>query len=215
MAEAGRHAAVGVSRRGFGPALAALGALLVLLVGLSPRSSFALWNDTSTMTGGTIHAGSMDLRLATTLAQGAQGAGTDYAASDITVTNLTPGESYAFPVTVTDAGDADFSLTATVVQAAGWSFTADNPVTVQLFTGAAKTTDTTYPVQQGCDGSPLTAAPVAVAGSPQAVVPPTRVGHGQGLALCLVVAMSSSAGNGNQGQHGALSFAVTATQVTS
>lgn len=219
MAE-GRHAGRAeprrkgrVGRRGL---LALAVAAVLLVLGLSSQGSFAFWTDSSTVTGGTITAGTMDLQLATGGSTGAVGQGTAFAASDIAVPSLTPSESYAFPVTVKDVGDADFTYTATVAGQSGWGFAA-GAITVQLFAGTVDRSDTTYPVQQKCGSGAtgLTTAAVPVKTTAATAIPTRRLAHGGSDTLCLVVAMDAAADGTNQGKSGVLTFGFTATQVTS
>lgn len=216
---AARHRTGRRWRRWFGRgrtrALLSLGSVAMLgAVGTS-----AYWTDTVSIAGGRIAAGTMDLQLAQTTAGpwGAVGSGTAYDASYLTVSNLAPAEAYAFPIAVRNVGDADFTYSATVTQGASpaWGFTS-SAITVQLFAGAPDTTDTTYPIQQSCAGSPLAAAATVTQGSAAVIAPARRLNAGAvDGQLCVLIAMIPSADNANQGKQGQLRFDFSANQVTS
>lgn len=192
--------------------MALLGAALVLVLGLSSQGSFALWNDTSAVTTGSIASGSMDLQLATgDTDPGAAGPGTAYSAASITVSALTPSEAYAFPVTVKNVGDADFTVSVTAAHGSTWGFVGD-PLKVQLVVGTPDTSDTAYPVQQSCGAAVQT---TVVAAAPTQILAGPRVAHGTSTQLCLLVQMATDASSANQGQSATLSLGFTATQVTS
>jgi predicted ribosomally synthesized peptide with SipW-like signal peptide len=201
--------------RGRTRALLSLGTLLAL----GAVGTAAAWTDTAQVDAGAIASGSMDLQVAQTTAGPWSAVGTDaaYAATHVTISNLTPSEAYAFPLAVRNVGAADFTYTATVRQGASpaWSFVGD-PITVQLFAGTANTTDATYPVQQACGGTALAPAATVVVGATTVVTTPRRVNKGASDSqLCLLVTMVTSADNANQGKQGQLRLDLTATQVTS
>lgn len=215
----GRH--VAPRRRGIVPtgwfgrgrtrALLSLGLLLTLgVVGTS-----AYWTDTATLTGGTITSGSMDLQLQTASGAGAVGTGTGHTESGIAISNLTPSESYAFPVTVRNVGNADFTYTATVSRGGtpAWTFVND-PIQVQFFVGNAIVDDTTYPIQKTCSGAAIGSPATVAAGSTAVIATARRVGAGATDPLCLKVTMVTAADNANQGKQGQLQFDLTAVQVT-
>lgn len=193
----------------------AIAAAAVGVVALSTGVTSAFWTDTSAATTGTISSGTMDLQLQTTNPTGAVGTGTAYDASDITVTAITPSESRAFPITVKNVGNADFTYSATVTRSTSraWGF-ADGSITLQLFSGTPDLSDTTYPVQQSCTGTALTTAQTVGAGN-TTVIPTQTLTAGGSRTLCAAVTMVTSAPNTDQGKSGALRLDVTATQVTS
>ncbi|MEX0428698.1 hypothetical protein AB3X52_13800 [Nocardioides sp. DS6] len=192
-----------------------LAAASLAVVALTTNGSWAFWTDSSTVTGGALTAGTMDLQLQTTNPNGAVGLATAYSASDIAVSGLTPSEARAFPVTVKDVGNADFTYAATVTQGTSpsWGYAAGD-ITVRFYAGTPDTSDTTYPIQQTCGGTALTAA-VAVGTSGTTVIPSRRLAAGASESLCVVVTMATTASNADQGQSGSLRFDFTATQVTS
>jgi len=195
--------------------LLALSAGVISVVALSTGVTSAFWTDSSTVTTGTITAGIMDLQLQTSRPVGAQGPGTAYDATDITVTGITPAESRSFPVIVTNVGNADFTFSATVARSATatWGF-ADGSITVQFFAGTPDTSDVTYPVQQACSG-PAFAAAQPVEGTNTTAIPNVGLAAGGSRTLCALVTMTSTAPNSDQGKSGVLRVDVVATQVTS
>ena len=201
--------------RGRTRALLSLGTVLALAV----TGTAAYWTDTATVTGGTITSGSMDLQVSNNGSSwGAIGSGVGHSATHLTVTGMTPSESYAFPLHVRNVGDADFTYTVTVTQGTTptWGFVGQ-PITVQVYRGGTPSTDTTYPIQQECSGgTSLGAAQTVTAGASSVVPSPERLNAGDAAqTLCVKVSMLSSATNSNQGKSGQLRFDITATQVTS
>lgn len=192
-----------------------IAAAAVGVVALSTGVTSAFWTDTSAATTGAITSGAMDLQLQTTNPAGAQGLGTAYDASDIAVRAITPAESRAFPITVKNVGDAAFTYSATVTRgtSSAWSF-ADGSITLQLFTGTPDKSDTTYPVQQTCSGTALTAAQPVGAGN-TTIAPTQSLSAGGSRTLCAVVAMVTAAPNSDQGKSGVLRVDVSAAQVIS
>ncbi|NYJ01600.1 putative ribosomally synthesized peptide with SipW-like signal peptide [Nocardioides thalensis] len=203
---------------GSGRTRAVLSLGVVLALGVAGTTAY--WTDTAAVSTGPVTSGAMDLQVAQTTAGpwGAVGTGTAFSASHVTVPNLTPSEAYAFPLAVRNVGQADFTYTATVTQGGSpaWTFVG-TPIQVQLYAGSPVTVDTTYPVQQTCGGTALTASPVTVtAGSTIVTSAARRVDAGATDAqLCVLVSMVSTADNANQGRQGQLRFDLSATQVTS
>lgn len=192
---------------------------LGVIASLGVISTGAYWTDSAVVTTGTITSGTMDMQVSKDGSTwDAVGTGTTGSASHIAVSNLTPSEARAYPIYVRNVGDADFTYSATVKQGATpvWTFVG-TPITVQLYAGAPVTTDTTYPIQQSCTGTALTASAITVTASSQGVISADRrVNKGAVDAqLCVLVTMSSGATNDNQGKTGQLRFDFAANQVTS
>lgn len=196
--------------------LALVGLVTVVLLG-GITASWAFWTDSSTVTGGTLTSGSMDMQLsANGTTWGAVGLGTAFDDSSvITASNITPSESYAFTLSLRNVGQADFTYTATVIQASPWTFVS-TPITVRFYAGGTPSTDTTYPIQKTCSGGTALGSATTVTSSASSLLTTARrLNAGSSDPLCMEVAMATSADNGNQGQSGVLRFDFTATQVTS
>lgn len=188
-----------------------------VLAALGAAGTYASWTDTASLTTGPLTSGAMDLQLETATAGiGAAGLGNNHTALEIAASNLTPSESKAFALSVRNVGNANFTYGATVTQTGTWTFTA-GAITVQLFSGGTPSTDVTYPVQETCSGgTAITSPAVAVTSGITVVIPSTRaLTKATNDALCLVVAMATSADNTNQGKQGTLKFDFAAAQVTS
>jgi alternate signal-mediated exported protein len=196
-------------------ALLSLGTLLALgVVGTS-----AYWTDSAPVDAGTITSGTLDLQVAQATAGpwSAVGTGTAATATHITVSNIMPSESYAYPLAVRNVGDADLTYGATVTQGSSpaWGFVG-TPITVQLFAGAPDTSDATYPVQQTCGGTALAPAVTVTAGSTTVIPDGRRLDRGTtDVQLCVLVTLVVAADNANQGRQGQIRLDLTATQVTS
>lgn len=195
---------------------------LGIVAGPAVGGTTAYWTDTATVTGGSITSGRMDLQVAQSATAadaswGAVGTGTAYAATNIAIPAIMPGESYAFGLAVRNVGAADFTYGMTVTQGGSpaWGFAA-GVVTVQVYAGTPNTSDTTAPIQQSCGGTSLAPAATVTTGNIVVIPSGRAVAHGTvDSQLCVLVSMTSSADNSNQGKSGQLRFDATATQVTS
>ena len=94
----GRHAAPRPTRTGpWQPGVVALVGALGLVGGFGTQ---AYWNDQATVTGATVTSGSLDL-----LVDGVQGNPSTYTWSSLSMTDMSPGESKAGTVTLSNAVD--------------------------------------------------------------------------------------------------------------
>lgn len=206
-------------RRWFGRGRTRALLTLGIIASLGAVGTGAYWTDTAIVLTGPISSGKMDMQLSKDGSNwDGVGLATAASASHITVSALTPGEAYAFPLYVRNVGDADFTYTATVTEGASpaWTY-VDTPITVQLYAGAPNTTDTTYPVQQSCGGTAVTAAAVTVGtGNSTVITTARRLAKGTvDSQFCVLVTMVTSASNGDQGKTGQVRFDFSANQVTS
>lgn len=175
----------------------ALAAALVLLLG--GQGTYAFWNDTATVTGSGFSSGKLDLTV-----NGAQGNPTAYAATNLTLTGMVPGESVAVSLTIANAGDADFTWVPTVTTGGALGPALDVKV---LLAGNQSGDDTTYPRTETCTGgSALTSGTTA-----------TRLNRGAAAqTVCVQVTLPATTDNSFQSApSGSVSLALLATQVTS
>ncbi len=202
----GRHAA----RRGGGWRLVVAGALLVGLAGTA--GTWAAWTDSSVVTGAALASGTMDLQFDAGGAGFGDGLGTAYAATAIAATGLAPGESIAFPLVVRNVGVPTFAWTATARQQTPWTYVG-TPFTVTLGTGTPSNSGSSYPRTGSCTGGSVGATVALAAGEASLLSVGRSVAGGATDPMCVVVQMSASAANDNQGRTGAVRIDVTATQV--
>lgn len=167
--------------------------------------TYAYWQDTESVNGTTITSGSLDLRIG-----GQQG---PYAWTALSMADMAPGESKAATLTVNNAGTTPFVLTATAASAGGLA----TSLSLKVVPGGTASTDTTYPRTEGCTGTPVTfdAALPSTATTVIAAGDAVTVQPGASKAVCAVLTLPSSAGNGLQGSTATPTFVLTATQATS
>lgn len=157
----GRRRAV-VARRGRATkGWAALALAGGLVLGAGSQGTFAFWSDTDTVASGSFTTGRLDLTV-----DGAQGNPTAYAATNLALATMVPGESVAATLTVRNAGDAPFTFRASATKAGDLA----TPLVVEVLAGSTQTgDDATYPRTEGCSGgtplSPTTATRLDVAAS--------------------------------------------------
>lgn len=175
---------------------------LGMVLGFGGVGTLASWSYPAPMKTGAFVTGKMDLQFDTS---GAAGLSTGYDDSArLTWTGFIPGQQQAFPLTVRDVGNAAFHYTATIAQGSPWGY-ADNALFVQLYAGSVSGT--------GCTGTPLTSGTVTATSSPSSVIPAARgLSAGGSEPLCVVVGLSGSAANADQGKSGTLVLGFAATQ---
>lgn len=202
----GRHA-VRADRR-VGPGRLAVPVLAALVL-LGSARTWAYWTDAATVTGGALTAGTMDLQVNGE----AVGVGTDLTVATLTTDDLTPGEAQAFALTVGNVGAPDLTWTATATRAASptWTYSGD-PLRVTLHAGTPLD-DAAYPRVDTCSGAALGPAVVISAASDALTLNSQPLAAGDSSAVCVLVAMISTADNANQGATGALRMTFDGVQV--
>lgn len=184
------------SRRGRGVALLSLVAVAFLATGMSVKGTFASWNDSGTVTGGTFSSGTLDITV-----DGAQGKPTAYAKTNLALAAMVPGESAASTLSIANVGNADFTWVAT----ASTGGDLGPALTVQMYLNSTDTgDDATYPRTEGCSGGTL-----ITSGSTA-----TRLNRAATQNVCVVVSLPTSTGDAFQGKTtGSVSISLVATQV--
>lgn len=173
-------------------AIVALGIAALLLIG--GRGTFAYWNDTATVGGGTFSSGKLDLTV-----DGAQGNPTAYAETGLALSGMVPGESVAANVVLANAGDADF----TWIASASTGGDLGPALAVEVFIGSQSGDDTSYPRTETCSGTALTLGSTA-----------TRLNRTQSSTICVEVTLPAATGNAFQSRTtGSVTLTVDATQV--
>lgn len=185
---------------------------LGIVASITAASTFAYWNSSLTMNGGTFNAGSLVMSVDGNVAT--------FTNSGMTMTTMMPGESKAFAVTVKNEnsvsnGNAPINYMPTITQGGTWTYTG-TVLTVRAYAGAVNTNTGTYPRTGTCTGTALSAAPVAAAASPANIFTIGRdLAPQASESICLLIAMDQNAPNANQNQSGTLKFDFTGTQKAS
>lgn len=186
---------------------------LGIVLGLTSVSTLAYWTDSAQLSTGTIQAGSLDLLI---LDGKLEGQGGSVANPNMTVSNMIPGESFAFTVPVQrKANTAGFSLTATGTSAGALA----SHVQWSVFEGTANApaTNANGIRTNSCGGTELSSG-VTLDATAKPVIPATKAvnlgGSTYSKNLCFVVSMPTSAGNGAQSTSATAAFTFTAAQLS-
>lgn len=179
--------------------LGVLALLGVAVLGMGGQGTFAFWNDSDTVIGGTFTAGKLDLTV-----DGQQGNPTAYAKTNLALSAMVPGESVASTLALANAGDADLTYVATVTKAGALAA----PLSVELYAGSTETgDDATYPRTEGCTSTatPITSGSTA-----------TRLNRGASQNVCVKVTLPPSTDTSFQSaSSGSVTLTIVATQVVS
>ncbi|WP_157973802.1 SipW-dependent-type signal peptide-containing protein [Desertihabitans aurantiacus] len=181
---------------------------LAVLLGLSGYTSWAYWQDTAEVRTGSFTAGQLDLQLDSGQAVGL---GTGYTKTSIAADDLLPAETLAYPLTVRNVSGAAATYGATVQRGSTWTYDGSS-ITFRLFAGSPDTSDTSYPRQQTCSGSPLGAQTFVPASATSVINVPRALAPGGSETLCVLVGLDSASANANQGARGTLTLVLTSTQ---
>jgi predicted ribosomally synthesized peptide with SipW-like signal peptide len=175
--------------------------LAALLVGIGGRSTFAYWNDTSTVTSGAFSSGKLDLAVN-------GDAATTTTVGSLALATMVPGESVAATVLVGNVGDVAFTWSVAAGTSTG---PLAGALSVALYPGgtASNSTSANGLRSGACSGTAGTTGPGVLAAKTGSTTPTAN--------LCVLVTFSSNADNTLQSQTTAstVGFKVTATQVTS
>lgn len=204
-----RHGLRGMSRLALAGTVAA-----AILLGVGATAAWAAWSATATVPGAMIKAGTLDLQFDDEL-DAAAGPGVGYSKTlDLPVPGLTPGESAAFAISPTNAGDADFKYTVSASSASSASSATPGVLALRLYSGAPDTQTTTYPRSNTCSGDAI-GPQVILGGTPMVALSPDRtLLSGSAESLCAIVSVQSSAPASAAGTTQSVILNFTATQVT-
>ncbi|WP_300539195.1 SipW-dependent-type signal peptide-containing protein [uncultured Nocardioides sp.] len=200
----GRHVAPRPARSGvWRPGVVALVGALGLGGGLGTQ---AYWTDQATVTGATVTSGSLDL-----LVDGVQGNPSTYTWSSLSMTDMSPGESKAGTVTLSNAGTTPFTVAATATA----SGNLDPHVTARVVLSGSATTDNTYPRQETCSGGTQTFDDTLGNSGKTVISSTSTMAAGGTLVVCVSLTLATNAPNSMQGKSYTPVFTFTATQATS
>jgi hypothetical protein len=179
----------------------------------------ASWTDTATLSGGPITSGKLDLGLDSA----AVGLGTGYDASTvITASDLAPGESRAYAVSVRNLGTTPLTYTATGAASGDLATLSTVPAASRLQwtfvpNGTASNTGTAAAGTRAgsCGGSASTFSG-ALGATAVPVVPTSSqptIATGGAQSLCLLVSLPTSAPNDLQQKSATATLVFSAKQV--
>lgn len=176
-------------------------ATLAIVASLSSLGTYALWNDTATVTGGPITSGSLDVTV--------NGSQSLQPWTAFTLDDTAPGESKAGVLTLRNAGTTPFTLTGTGVAGGTIDLTQ---YTVRVVVGGTANTDTSYPRTEVCSGGTQLFSNTLGTG-PATVLPTTAsITPNATLNLCVEAKLKTTAPNSAQGKTYAPTIDFLATQ---
>lgn len=197
-------------RASFWPAVLAATALLV--AGGLP-GTLAQWNTATTMTGGTLEAGSLDIVLNGDLS----GAGGTLVDTTVSLAGMAPGESVTRTISVGNEGDAPLSWTLRAAASGSLSDRVEVLVWLDsesaLNLGSAGSANRSGTCTTG--GGATQVFGWSALGSPSQVIgPPGRsLTVGQARTLCVGVRLAAGTPSTRQGETATLQLVVDAEQV--
>lgn len=180
----------------------------VLVVGVAP-GALPSWGDTTTRTGIRSAPGVLDLQIG-----GMRESAQDPADVTFALDALVPGDSNAVPVTLTNAGDAMFTYSATAVSAGGGSGGDLSPAL--RFSVVVGGSVAGGPRTGSCIGGATSFGPSPLASSASEVIPPSSgpILPGETQSICIVVALPETTGNSAQGDTAEATIVFRAVEVT-
>lgn len=188
----------------------ALRALLSLgmVVGLGATGTYAYWTDTTTITGTTITAGTIDLK-ASAGPSGFQDNPTDF--TTMNVNTMVPGDTTAGVITIKNSGTAPLTYSATSVGTNGDAKSLATALALKVTLDTATTGS----------GRAVTCAGAAIAGSGTTIgltatnllssATPRTLAAGQEEKICVQVGLPSNANTALQGATTNLTFTFNGT----
>lgn len=174
---------------------------LGLVFGFGSAGTFAYWTDQAVVSGITIKAGTLDLKVSKNSPENYLNNITDY--TDLNITNMVPGNSVAAIVKVKNVGDVGFTYTAsTSVSNSTLANALDVKVTAGSVSGSSPSAT--------CSGSALSGTASKL---DQALITTSRTLAANAVdALCIQVTMPTTASTTLQGASTTVSYTFTATQ---
>ncbi|MDE0778624.1 MAG: TasA family protein [Nocardioides sp.] len=191
-------------------AVASLGAVGFLALGLGAQGTFAFWTDQATVTTGSFSSGTLDITLNGQLAGAANNGGTTTLPS-FALSNMVPGESQAIAFPVANNGSVGLTYTvngsATGALAPGMQFT--------VATGNAGNTGTAANGNRTgtCSGGNLATNQVLNGTSSTVVGTARSLAVGAQESICVIARLDPQADNGLQGKTMTASLIFNAKQV--
>lgn len=176
---------------------------VALLLTVGGAGTLGWWNDTATVQGAALSAGTLDVEV-----DGVEGNPTAHTWTALTMADMAPGEARAAQLIVANAGSTPFT----------WSVTGRSTGTLTgaldllARAGGTVTTDATYPRVDTCSGSGGTVGALTGAHAPVDVGGTLTLVPGAQTTLCVVVTLRADAAGSYQGATGAVELVVTATQ---
>ncbi|GAB3762984.1 hypothetical protein GCM10027600_07740 [Nocardioides ginsengisegetis] len=197
---------------------------LGIVAGIGAVGTTAYWTDSATLQGGSFTSGSIDLRLDAATNTTTDGNGGTYSPVGFTISNLIPGESYAWAVKVSNSGVTPLTYKVTGV-ATGAAGSLQDVLMFTVYDGAQDAT--TPAVNSGsaplgtragsCTGgtpAPTQTFSSALLDTSKTVVPTARTLAGSAAEwLCVVASMPLATTNAYQTKTVTASFSFTAAQV--
>jgi predicted ribosomally synthesized peptide with SipW-like signal peptide len=197
------------------------GLSLGVVLCLGATGTLAYWTDEATISGGPFTSGTLDLTAGpTTGAENLSGTGPNsWTVSDLTLTNMIPGDSVSKTVVLRNSGNAPFRVNGVVTTTTNdlVATTAAQGLQVVIVDGATATTpttDTNGVRTGGCTtgtavhtSNPTTTSTTAIYATPPSLT------SGQTRSVCVRAILPAAAPNALQTKTTTVRLAMTATQL--
>lgn len=185
-------------------------AVVIAASGAVAGRAWAYWNASATAPGTSLTAGRLDLTINGNL----PGFGGTFANTAMSATGLIPTESVAFQVTLQNAGNVRFRVTATGLATGGLSVASGLQFSVHPGGTAANAGTAAAGTRSGTCSGAATFGPAPL-NSSQAVIaaPGVLIAPAGAVPLCIRVALPASAPTALQGQSASATFSFSASQV--
>lgn len=189
---------------------------LGLVVGIGAVGTTAYWTDSATLQSGGFTSGSIDLTLDGQLT----GNGGTYSPVGFTVSDLIPGESYAWAVKVSNSGVTPLTYKVSGL-ASGAAGGLQDVMTFTVYdgaTGASTPAANTGSASSGnragsCTGGTQTFSPALMDTSKNVVSTARSLASGAAEWMCVVATVPLATGNAYQTKSVSAAFSFTAAQV--
>ena len=179
-------------------ALLSLG--LVALLGMG--GTFAYWSDTATISGTTIKAGNLDLKV------NGQDSVTGYAS--LNITNMVPGNTTAGVVTIKNAGSVPFTYSMSASASNGDTKALGAALAAKI-TGDSAVTGTSP--NATCNGAALANTATTFGNNLISSASPRSLAVGSSETICIQAMLPANANTSLQGATTDITFTVTANQL--
>lgn len=193
-------------------ALLALAGVAALALGVGLQGTFAFWSDKATVTTGSFSSGTLDITLNGQL-QGIANNGGTWTNTAYGLTNLSPGESFAFGFPVANAGTT--GLTYTVTGTGTGDLAVANGMQFTVYFGVTATNSGSAGSRAGaCGGTTPTGGTVLTPTSTTLVATPRALTATTGTEnVCIVARLDPNAPNSLQNKSMTASITFDSKQV--
>lgn len=191
-------------------ALLALAGVAAVALGVGLQGTFAFWNDKATVTTGGFSAGTLDITLNGNLAGLVNNGGT-WTNTSYGLTNLSPGETYAFGFPVANAGST--GLTYTVTGTGAGELAVTNGMQFTVYFGSTAANSGAVGSRVGACGTTTPTGGTVLTSTSATLATVRSLAAGASENVCIVARLDSAAPNTLQGKSMTASITFDSKQV--